>query len=210
MRVLVLATDELKEELAAFPFNADLEIEWLSDPGQYKGHLPPDACLDLLFDSTIARITWLKELRSPLIVVSSMIQTVAEIGEDFVRINGWHSFLKRPVVEAAVGHEQLKPAAEELFSFLGRSTEWVPDVPGFVTARIVSAIINEAFFALEQGVSSEHEIDTAMVLGTNYPFGPFVWSQIIGLKNVHLLLLVLEKQQSRYLPSSLLIQRALA
>ena len=48
-----------------------------------------------------------------------------------------------------------------------------PDIPGFISARVVSMIINEAYFALEEEVSSKEEIDTAMKLGTNYPYGPF-------------------------------------
>ena len=71
-------------------------------------------------------------------------------------------------------------------------------------------IINEAFFALQENVSSKEEIDTAMKLGTNYPFGPFEWAERIGLKNIFELLTGLSKTQSRYEPAALLKQQALA
>ena len=41
-------------------------------------------------------------------------------------------------------------------------------------------IINEAFLALQEGVSTKEEINTAMKLGTNYPLGPFEWVEKIG------------------------------
>jgi 3-hydroxybutyryl-CoA dehydrogenase len=92
---------------------------------------------------------------------------------------------------------------------LGRKTEWVPDVAGFITPRVVATVINEAFLALEENVSVETEIDTAMKLGTNYPYGPFEWGQKIGLQNIHSLLDALSKEQIRYKPSKLLKEKTL-
>jgi 3-hydroxybutyryl-CoA dehydrogenase len=68
-------------------------------------------------------------------------------------------------------------------------------------------IINEAFIALEEGVSSVKEIDTAMKLGTNYPFGPFQWAQEIGLQRIVTLLNRLSETQTRYAPSKELVQQ---
>jgi 3-hydroxybutyryl-CoA dehydrogenase len=84
----------------------------------------------------------------------------------------------------------------------------VPDIPGFVTARVISAIINEAYFALEEKVSSREEIDIAMKTGTNYPYGPFEWADKIGLKNVYALLDVLSRDEAGYTPASLLKESA--
>jgi 3-hydroxybutyryl-CoA dehydrogenase len=69
----------------------------------------------------------------------------------------------------------------------------------------VSAIINEAYFALEDGVSTKGEIDVAMKLGTAYPYGPFDWAQKIGLNNIATLLQQLAAEQPRYAPCSSLI-----
>ena len=49
-------------------------------------------------------------------------------------------------------------------------------------------IINEAFIALREGVSTKEEINTAMKLGTNYPYGPFEWAGKIGIERVNALL----------------------
>jgi 3-hydroxyacyl-CoA dehydrogenase len=59
-------------------------------------------------------------------------------------------------------------------------------------------IINEAYFALGEDVSSKDEIDLAMKLGTNYPYGPFEWCKKIGLKKVYSLLEKLSDTDSRY------------
>ena len=86
--------------------------------------------------------------------------------------------------------------------------EWVADITGFISLRVVASIINEAYFALEQQVSSKEEIDTAMKLGTNYPYGPFEWSEKIGLKNIYSLLRHLTVEQKRYEPAALLTKEA--
>ena len=69
-------------------------------------------------------------------------------------------------------------------------------------------IINEAYFTLEEKVSTKEEIDTAMKLGTNYPYGPFEWGQKIGLKKVNELLTTLAETNSRYTPAALLQKEA--
>ncbi|TMI92961.1 MAG: hypothetical protein E6H08_11285 [Bacteroidetes bacterium] len=84
----------------------------------------------------------------------------------------------------------------------------MPDVKGFISPRVVSMIINEAYFALEENVSKKEEIDIAMKLGTNYPYGPFEWSKKIGLKNIAALLTELSKTEKRYQPADLLLKEA--
>ena len=98
--------------------------------------------------------------------------------------------------------------AAEVFSMMQKQISVVADEPGLVAARPIAMIINEAYFALEQGVSTKSEIDTAMKLGTNYPFGPFEWAGIIGLHNIYNLLHLLSCTDTRYTPSSLLKKEA--
>jgi len=80
----------------------------------------------------------------------------------------------------------------------------VEDEPGLISARIIAMIINEAYFANAENVSTEKEIDTAMKLGTNYPYGPFEWADKIGVKNIYVLLEKLSINDPRYHPSALL------
>ena len=69
---------------------------------------------------------------------------------------------------------------------------------GFIAARIIAMIINEAYYALEENVSTKEQIDIAMKLGTNYPYGPFEWSEKIGIEKIYLLLEKLSVQNKRY------------
>jgi len=82
----------------------------------------------------------------------------------------------------------------------------VADEPGFIAARIIAMIVNEAYLALEDEVSGKSEIDTAMKLGTNYPFGPFEWSVALGIENISALLEKLNKEDNRYKPADLLMK----
>ncbi len=85
--------------------------------------------------------------------------------------------------------------AADLFRTVGLEPVVVPDAPGLVFPRILCMIINEAAFALMEGVASAEDIDTAMKLGTNYPLGPLEWADRIGLDQI---LAVLEGLQAEY------------
>ena len=210
MTLVLLGTGELKDELLSHPVDENIQLIWITDPADLPAGHPADAMIDLLFENTTERINWLKGLQCPLIIINSVATALREINDNFIRINGWNTFLQRPVTEASIINTSLQLPFEQLFTSLHRKVEWTPDIPGFITARVVAGVINEAFFTLEEKVSTENEIDTAMKLGTNYPFGPFEWGKKIGLFNVYHLLNILSKEKTRYTPSLLLKQTALA
>jgi 3-hydroxybutyryl-CoA dehydrogenase len=68
-------------------------------------------------------------------------------------------------------------AAEETV----RTTPLEPAQATAVQLRILACIINEAYYALGEGVATAADIDTAMRLGTNYPRGPLAWGEVLGL-----------------------------
>jgi len=96
--------------------------------------------------------------------------------------------------------------AEQFFGVLGKHVVWVGDAPGLVLGRIVCQLVNEAAFALAEGVGSAKDIDAGMVLGLNHPRGPLEWADLIGLDHVLALLEALHREygEERYRPAPLL------
>ncbi len=133
------------------------------------------------------------------IFISAVLGTLKQhqAPANVVRINGWPTMLTKPLIECSA-ESAIQIRAEEILERLNKKAEWVADLPGLVSPRVIAMIINEAWFALEEGVSSAEDIDTAMQLGTNYPFGPFAWGEKIGLKKILSLLTILEQSSPRY------------
>ena len=208
MRLVVLTNEQLKEELLSNGVSDDCKIDWISSPKELLSHTDADAVIDLLFEDNGYDVSHLTNYLKKPVFVNSMNKTIVEIGLPVIRINAWPGFLKRNIAEVSIADEVNKNKAEKILSLLNRKAEWVPDIKGFISPRIVSMIINEAYFTLEEKVSTKEEIDIAMKLGTNYPYGPFEWSKKIGLKNIAALLTELSLTEKRYQPASLLLKEA--
>jgi 3-hydroxybutyryl-CoA dehydrogenase len=206
MKVVVITSADRKEELLAQGMPEAVDLCWQEEPVAVTG---ADGYIDLLFHPSGERINKLAALLPATVIVNAVNSTTAELPQGFTRINGWETFLKRSLVEASAKEDD-RAAAERIISAFNKTIEWVPDIRGFMTARVISMIINEAWFALEEKVSTKEEIDTAMKLGTNYPYGPFEWGEKIGLKNIVELLNTLAQTNSRYKPAALLEKQAAA
>jgi len=102
--------------------------------------------------------------------------------------NGLPTFLNREIMEVSVLHPYDLPHIVEISRRLGTDFLQVDDRVGLVTPRIICMIINEAYYTVQEGTATRKDIDTAMKLGTNYPYGPFEWCQRIGVKHVYELL----------------------
>jgi 3-hydroxybutyryl-CoA dehydrogenase len=107
------------------------------------------------------------------------------------------------LVELTRGPESTRSAAEaaeRFFASLGKHTLWVGDAPGLVLGRIIAQVINEAAFALGEGLGSADDIDAGMIHGLNYPRGILAWADQIGLDHVLSVLdaLYLERGEERY------------
>jgi 3-hydroxybutyryl-CoA dehydrogenase len=102
-------------------------------------------------------------------------------------------------------------AAERFFTSLGLLGEWVGDAPGLVLGRVVCQLVNEAAFAIGEGVGSADDVDLGTTLGLAHPRGPIAWSEAIGIEHVHAVLdgLWEERREERYRPAPLLHRAAL-
>jgi 3-hydroxybutyryl-CoA dehydrogenase len=179
MILAVLASDFQKEEIAASPFFRKHEVLFSENISLWSNHIA-DAFIDLKFENRTAHIERLARLLPKPVMVNSVTDTLDRLHPEFIRINGWPGFLKGKLLEAAA-EKNIQNTASELF---GEDLVFVKDVPGFVSARIVAMIINEAYFTWQAGTSQKDEIDVAMKLGTGYPFGPFEWASLIGVDKV--------------------------
>jgi 3-hydroxybutyryl-CoA dehydrogenase len=96
--------------------------------------------------------------------------------------------------------------AEAFFAALGKRTAWVGDGPGLVVGRIACQLVNEACFAVSEGVGTRDDVDDGMVLGLNHPRGPFAWCEAIGAAHVLAVLdgLRIELGEERYRAAPLL------
>jgi 3-hydroxybutyryl-CoA dehydrogenase len=136
-------------------------------------------------------------VQNRIVLVNGVCTPSEMLPKNFVRFNGWNGFLSQPSLEIA-GNEEAVIKAKELLTAVGITTIVSADELGMIGPRVVSMIINEAYFALAENVSTKEEINTAMKLGTNYPYGPFEWCELIGFKRVSTLLQSLAKTNERY------------
>ena len=210
MMQLALICNELqKKELFGNDDPGKLQIIRLEDPGQLKEFQQASAVMDLKFEFDIRRIQVLQNFPG-LVIINSVEHTLEQLNPSFVRINAWPTFLASQVIEASATNEDVKQKATEIFRLLNKELQWLPDEPGFIRPRVISMIINEAFLAFGEGVSSMQDVDTAMKLGTNYPYGPFEWAEKIGTGRIYNLLKILSTENPRYSPSSLITQSGTA
>lgn len=116
------------------------------------------------------------------------------------RVVGLHFMNPAPVmnlVEVVRGlntSEETVALVLDVAKRLGKTSVVAHDVPGFIVNRVLMPMINEAIFALEQGVASAEAIDRAMTAGANHPMGPLALADRIGLDTVLAICEVLHRE----------------
>jgi 3-hydroxybutyryl-CoA dehydrogenase len=112
------------------------------------------------------------------------------------------------IIRGAATSDDTYAQTKALAQTMGKTTVTSRDFPGFIVNRILIPMLNEACFALQEGVATVEDIDTAMKLGTNQPMGPLTLADFIGLDTVLSIAEVLHKGlgDSKYRPNPLLRQ----
>lgn len=113
---------------------------------------------------------------------------------------GMPTFLNRELMEVSILQPEQREKVKILCANLHSQYQIVADQAGLVTPRVICMIINEAYRTVEEGIATKDDIDKAMKLGTNYPFGPFEWCERIGISHVARLLEVMHREtgEERY------------
>ena len=112
------------------------------------------------------------------------------------------------IIRGIATDEPTFQAVQALAVRLGKTTAVAEDFPGFIVNRILVPMINEAVYALYEGVGSVSAIDAAMRLGANHPMGPLELADFIGLDTCLSIMQVLYEglSDSKYRPCPLLVK----
>ncbi|MBS1947421.1 MAG: hypothetical protein JST47_06605 [Bacteroidetes bacterium] len=198
MKIAALANEIARNEILQKPAVPGVSWVWADSIEGLMNIANASAYFDFEFQNQESRVAQLKKLAPSPVFINSVTSTIGQIRQPFIRMNAWPGFLGRPIIEVSVLHEDQKKGVENIFLGLNWQFRFVPDISGMISARILAMIINEAYYALQDKVSTKEEIDVAMKWGTSYPLGPFEWGRKIGLSKVYDLLNELSKNDSRY------------
>jgi len=197
MTIAVLANEEQKKEWNEKGVADGVEVLWCGSVRTLMA-TSADVYVDLTFINDKERIAQYKMREGFPFFINAVEETTATIGNGIIRINAWPGMLKRELLEVAIAETDQEIIVEEVMKLLGWKYIIVPDIPGMITARVICSIINEAYYTFGDGISSKEEIDIAMKLGTNYPFGPFEWVELIGIDKIFSLLKRMSVENVRY------------
>jgi len=183
--------------------DCDLVIESATEYLAIKSEILKALCPVLRPDALIATNT-----------SSISITRLASLTDRPAKFMGMHFMNPVPVMELvelirglATGEETFK-AVRELAIKLGKTPANAEDFPAFIVNRILLPMINEAVYALYEGVGSVEAIDIAMRLGAHHPMGPLELADFIGLDTCLAVMHVLYEglSDSKYRPCPLLVK----
>lgn len=218
--ICILGDPSLVEEYTALCTEKGFEVQHIN-----ASNLAVDVVLELTnlsVDTKKDNVVHLDTIIPPAIPIlsSSVTVTIAEQAtwmktpERLIGIGAFPTFLKGSLIEFTASNftdSSTRSAAEQFATAIGKEAIFVHDSIGLVMPRILSMLVNEACFAMMEGVATGTDIDTAMKLGTNYPLGPLEWGERIGAKNILAVMESLHKQagEERYRIAPLLQKAAL-
>ena len=181
--------------------SCDLVIEAATENEQLKIKILKDLCAHLQPRALVATNT-----------SSISVTRLAAATDRPDRFIGMHFFNPVPVMQLLELNRGLQTSDDthaKALAFaqrVGKVAVTAKNSPGFAVNRILCPMINEAVFALQEGIATAEEIDAGMKLGCNHPIGPLALSDMIGLDTVLAIMLVFYDNfnDSKYRPAPLL------
>ncbi len=145
---------------------------------------------------------------------SISITKIAGVTNRADKVIGMHFFNPVPlmklveIIRGIATSDETYAKVKELTETLGKVPHECNDFPGFVSNRVLMPMINEAIFALHEGVATREAIDEVMKLGMNHPMGPLTLADFIGLDVCLAIMNVLHTgfADSKYRPCPLLVK----
>ena len=197
-----LARISLTADTAAFA-GADLVIEAATENESLKQKIFADLCPKLRKDALIASNT-----------SSISITRLGSMTDRPERFIGMHFFNPVPVmklvevIRSLATSDDTSAKVTEAAQRMGKVTVAAADQPSFIVNRILVPMLNEAIFALGDGVGSVTDIDNGMKLGANHPMGPLTLTDFIGLDTTLAVMRVMHEGfgDPKYRPAPLLVK----
>jgi 3-hydroxybutyryl-CoA dehydrogenase len=193
MTILVIGDQVHLEECKA-KFGSDHEYIFEMDHSDVDMPLSDyDVIFDFILDEDPLQAELYSDEGNAIVFVNTAKISLVEISNIFDHngkttlfgFAGLPTLINRGVLEVSVLNKTDEAILSRTCSALGTLYQLVEDRVGLVTPRIICMIINEAYYTVQEGTATRDDIDKAMKLGTNYPYGPFEWCERMGVHNVY-------------------------
>ena len=192
MKLLIIGNESHLQEAKA-KSGEDHEYEWAEGEAEGEDLIEDvDVVFDFIIDESPEQFEIYTNYKGVFFlntVKISLAELSYSVNHEMVctvfGFNGLPTMFNKSLLEVSLLKSEDQKVIDQTCLNLNTEYTLVDDRVGLVTPRVVCMIINEAYYTVQEKTASREDIDMAMKLGTNYPFGPFEWCERIGIKNVY-------------------------